>query len=220
TMQIGDMPPTLVRMQASTYARFVGLDSAGIADGYTPRRSQPKADAMPGERLRIRRLIHGRKRLFGTLAAAGVLSIGALAIVFLSRQASGVDRQIAVAERLPIPDLQTVNAALEIRSESAPELAIVAQRAAWIEVRGSDGTIFRSRTMSPRERYYPRLQAGWTVTVRDAGAFTWHYGDLPVGPLGEADTPAYSVSVDAAYETAKALASRSLASTKSAASQE
>ncbi|MEO1065695.1 MAG: hypothetical protein AAFZ07_30165, partial [Actinomycetota bacterium] len=36
-------------------------------------------------------------------------------------------------------------------------LALTAVESGWVEVRGSDGTIFVSRAMSRGERYFPRI---------------------------------------------------------------
>lgn len=75
-------------------------------------------------------------------------------------------------------------------------LEIVAVRQGWLEIRGSDGTIFLSRTMAEGENYFPRLKAGWTVSARNGGAFEWRVGDLSVGPLGPEGAQVFSVSVD------------------------
>jgi cytoskeleton protein RodZ len=75
-------------------------------------------------------------------------------------------------------------------------LELSAIRQGWLEVRGADGTIFRSRVMAAGESYFPRLQAGWTVSARDGGAFEWRVGDVTIGPLGPDATPVFSISID------------------------
>ncbi|MDX1294178.1 MAG: helix-turn-helix domain-containing protein [Hyphomonas sp.] len=75
-------------------------------------------------------------------------------------------------------------------------LELVAVKQGWLEVRGADGTIFRSRVMAAGESYFPRLEAGWTVSARDGSAFEWRVGDVTIGPLGPEGTPVYSVSID------------------------
>ncbi|MEL6860971.1 MAG: hypothetical protein AAGL11_03970, partial [Pseudomonadota bacterium] len=42
----------------------------------------------------------------------------------------------------------------------------------------------------------PRLGAGWTITVRDAGAFEWRLGDDVVALVGDDEQALYSLSVD------------------------
>lgn len=90
-------------------------------------------------------------------------------------------------------------------------LTLHAVRDGWIEVRGADGTIFRSRVMRAGETYIPRLGAGWTVSARDGGAFQWHLGDAIVGTLGPESAPVFASSVDAAAARAAEVAAPSLA---------
>ena len=85
-------------------------------------------------------------------------------------------------------------------------LSLTAVSQGWIEVRGADGTIFRSRMMSAGESYHPRLGAGWTVSARDGGAFEWRVGEVVIGLLGTESAPVYAVSIDAvANEIARTL---------------
>lgn len=87
------------------------------------------------------------------------------------------------------------------------ELTITALRTDWIEVRGADGTIFRSRKMSAGEQYHPRLGSGWTVTARDGSSFEWRVGDVSIGKLSEEKAEVFAVSVDqAARQAAEILA--------------
>lgn len=90
-------------------------------------------------------------------------------------------------------------------------LTLHAVRDGWIEVRGADGTIFRSRVMRSGETYIPRLGAGWTVSARDGGAFEWHLGDIGVGPLGPDGTPVFTSSVDTAAAKAAETAAPAMA---------
>ena len=75
-------------------------------------------------------------------------------------------------------------------------LELVAVKQGWMEVRGADGTIFRSRVMAAGESYFPRLQAGWTVSARNGGAFEWRVGDVTIGPLGPEGAQVFSASID------------------------
>jgi len=138
-----------------------------------------------------------RRRLWPVgLAAAALVTAG---IVFWSLQSSTDERaDTPVSSKIVFPRITSPSTVQLSRVTTGPELSIRALQSAWIEVRGSDGTIFRNRTMSTGERYYPRMDAAWTVTVRDAGAFEWWLGGHRVGALGEAGLPVYSVSIDAA----------------------
>ena len=85
-------------------------------------------------------------------------------------------------------------------------LVLTAVSQGWIEVRGADGTIFRSRVMAAGETYHPRLGAGWTISAKNGGAFEWRVGDAVVRMLGTEGVPVYALSVDAiANEAARTL---------------
>lgn len=90
-------------------------------------------------------------------------------------------------------------------------LTLTATRTAWLEVRGADGTIFRSRNMSAGETYHPRIGAGWSVSAQDGGAFLWEVGQIEIGFLGEEDTPVYAVNVDGVAAHAQTIAAPALA---------
>ena len=91
-------------------------------------------------------------------------------------------------------------------------LELVAVRQGWLEVRGADGTIFRSRVMNAGESYFPRLKAGWTVSARDGGSFEWRVGDLTVGTLGPEGAQVFSMSVDEQLAKAAEISAPALAS--------
>ncbi len=75
-------------------------------------------------------------------------------------------------------------------------LELIAKREAWIEVRAADGTIFRSRVMAEGESYFPRSDAGWTLSAEDGGAFVWRLGTFEAGALGADGAQVFSLSVD------------------------
>lgn len=73
---------------------------------------------------------------------------------------------------------------------------IRARTAAWLEVRGADGTIFFSRNMASGEVYKPDVGANWTLHAKDGGAFEVLRNGVLVGPLGEANSPVLGRQVD------------------------
>ncbi len=83
---------------------------------------------------------------------------------------------------------------------SASDLSLRAIERSWIEVRGSDGTVYLSRELAPGDVYVPRVGAGWTITARDGGAFEWRLAGQSLGTLDEAGMPVYSASVDEALK--------------------
>ena len=81
---------------------------------------------------------------------------------------------------------------------SASDLSLHALTRAWVEVRGSDGTVYLSRELAPGDVYIPRVGAGWTITARDGGAFEWRMSGKSLGLIAEAGLPVYSHAVDEA----------------------
>ncbi|MBR9835764.1 MAG: helix-turn-helix domain-containing protein [Alphaproteobacteria bacterium] len=195
-MDVADISPTFLRMHARNYANFLGLPGDQIAEAFSPDRSSPVADQMPAQRMRHKK-VQTRRNFLPVAAAAGVLI--AAGVVFFAWQGTSSDRATrSVADRSVHPIVERPSPSRATQSVASEELALRATRAAWIEVRASDGTIFRSRNMARGETYYPRMDAGWTITVRDAGAFEWWLADTRIGPVGEDSIAVYSVSVDEA----------------------
>lgn len=208
-METAHIAPTILRMQAKSYAEFLSLPGDEIATGFSEVRSAPDSSNMPGERLRSAQ-VRTRRTLWPIGLAAAVIVTGG--IVFWTLQSSNShDTRTPVASRLANPVVVAPSPSRAAHRVAAPELTIRAAKAAWIEVRGSDGTIFRNRTMSKGEIYYPRMDAGWTITVRDAGAFEWWLADNLVGTIGEPDIAVYSVSVDEATKLGQEQLSTALA---------
>ncbi|MEM9377866.1 MAG: RodZ domain-containing protein, partial [Pseudomonadota bacterium] len=111
-----------------------------------------------------------------------------------------VDDPLAISARLA-PSFVEDGAFTGLSAVSQDEFSIRATKRAWIEVRGSDGTVFRNRQMNAGEIYYPRMEAGWTITVRDAGAFEWRLGEQSLDVVGGDQQALYSVSIDSAYDS-------------------
>lgn len=106
---------------------------------------------------------------------------------------------VSVANRAPVEENTVYSSRAEVLAPaSASDLSLYATTRAWIEVRGSDGTVYLSRELAPGDVYVPRIGAGWTVTARDGGAFEWHLSGVSLGTLGPAGMPVYSHGVDEA----------------------
>lgn len=145
-----------------------------------------------------------------TLVCAGIIG----AHVLLRTEASPPESR-AIEAGAPVTGTRDTLFAYATRDDLSVQLplTLTANTPAWLEVRGADGTIFRSRKMAAGEVYHPRIGAGWTVTARDGSLFTWHVGDVEIGPLGEAATPVFAMSVDSVAAAAKSIASPALAAT-------
>ena len=199
-MEVGELPKGgYLTAILSTYAKYLDLPEKDVVTVYTRECGaveEVKAAAPVPKMGHI-----GPERARWPLALAS-----AVALVALAAGAIGVSQFMRPAPEVPeSAAIVAVNGARDSLfaetdsqrpvPDSLP-LELVATRQGWLEVRGADGTIFRSRTMAEGETYFPRLNAGWTVSARDGGAFEWRVGDIVVGPLGPDGAEVFSVSVD------------------------
>lgn len=193
-MQTDGLSATIIRMHAARYAKAINLPGEELADAYASAREMMSLETRGANP--VQSLV---KRSHGPAIAIGAFALGLACVGLIS----GLRGPKPSLENVPISTraLAQQSAGTETYRHAATlsqfrgEVALRAKRKAWIEVRASDGTIFRSRDMSAGEIYYPRLDAGWTVTVRDASAFEIMLDGQGVMTMGDA-SPGYSVSVD------------------------
>lgn len=208
-MQTEHVSPTILRMQATAYANYLGLPAGDIANAYAPQKAKTDVEDLPVSRTEpsepaARRFMAPAAAAAAALVIAGVFGLMSLNSGPISDADLPVYRQVTTADTSSIDRILAGPKARE-------ELAIRAVSSAWIEVRGSDGTIFRNRMMDPGEVYYPRLSANWSVTVKDAGAFEWWLDDQRAGPLGEPGQAIYSASIDEALVSSREAVATALA---------
>lgn len=208
------IPDSILRLQARNYARFLGLPEDEIASAYASARGWINTEAMPAEAARAP--LPSKSILIGAGAALAAVALVGGAVMWLSAPAPQTTDQLAISARLA-PAFDRQAEIISLVAETDEEFFIRAKSPAWIEVRGSDGTVFRNREMQAGETYYPRMGAGWTITVRDAGAFEWYLGESSAGQIGDAEQALYSVSVDTAMQTAQAARTAALAEANDAA---
>ena len=208
SMETAHIPTSILRLQAKSYARFLGLPEEEIASAFAEGRGSTNASAMPNE-VGVKQQSRKTLMIGAAALALAVVIIGGAILLMQDNDADASD-PLAISARLS-PAYAAVNDLEDLGAPTREAFAIQAKKRAWIEVRGSDGTVFRSRDMTAGETYFPRTGAGWTITVRDAGAFDWQLGNLAVESIGEDEQALYSVSVDAALETAMAARSAALA---------
>lgn len=196
-----------------TYAGFLGLQAEQTVKAFSEQcgavsqiSQQEKVKHMP-----IAAPSQGRKVLAMAASAFALVCVGGLAMMVLSQDET-VTAPIVEAGS-PVNGAHQSLFAVASADELSAQLPLVltANSAAWMEVRGADGTIFRSRKMAAGETYHPRIGAGWTVTVRDGSAFTWHVGDIEIGLLGESNSPVFALSIDAVAVNAQSIATPALA---------
>ncbi|MEM5518798.1 helix-turn-helix domain-containing protein [Henriciella sp. AS95] len=217
TIQPPDYDMRRTRIVARSYANALGIPADAILADFPMEEEQDLATAIPKSSVTVSE--RGRRRFLIPALGASALVVAIGASVVLLKPEQVFERRTApsVAERVV-----AVNTAQESLFAKEPvattaneqsELSIAAVKPAWIEVRGADGTIFRSRTMGRGEVYYPRVGASWTVTVQDGTAFEWRLDDISVGLLSETAEPIYSASIDEAATLAREHATPAIAST-------
>ena len=215
-METEHIPASILRLQARNYARFLGLPEEEVVSAYSTNRGATNASAMPVE-------VTGRQvptRMIAlsaaTVFAVGVIGTG-ISLLLQPADTQSTD-QLAVSARLAPSSVQEIDFAA-FQAEDDEEFSLRALRNAWIEVRGSDGTVFRSRNMRSGETYFPRMGAGWTITVRDAGAFEWRLGETTYATVGDDQQALYSLSVDNVLQEARDAQSAAMAEAAAAAEQ-
>lgn len=209
-METGRLSPTVIRMHAARYANALALPEQELADAYAESRvmmnvANVKQDPKPD-------FGAGRKLIIGGVALTA-LALGAVAVFSMMSSKNGDIDTVPVSTRVMPQNATASNyGGQALEAPSKTEIALRAKRAGWLEVRASDGTIFRSRQMAAGEVYFPRMDAGWTLTARDGSSFEVLINDKPVMPFGEeAGVPLYSVSVDSVSERAQALLQQQIA---------
>lgn len=200
-MEITSIPSGFLVPYLKTYAKYLGLTERDVVSVYTQECGAVEKVDESAPVPKLGELRPERPKWPLALAAAAVLALIGGAIV-------GVYTLMKPAEEIaPVPAIVAINGArdslfaeAEASNRPLPEhlpLELVAVSQGWLEVRGSDGTIFRSRVMASGDSYMPRLGAGWTVNARNGGDFVWRVGDIVIGPLGPDGAPVHSASVDA-----------------------
>ncbi|MEM1086926.1 MAG: RodZ domain-containing protein [Pseudomonadota bacterium] len=210
TMQTDGMSATLIRMHAVRYAEALDLPGDEIADAFAGTRDMMRVS----DRRDVLRPSSLRKLGIPVLGLAICLTgFAAFSRVSQSDVRQSQFDNIPISTRVLAQADTDAKKALA-RREATPlssELSLRAKARGWLEVRGSDGTIFRSRMMSPGEVYYPRMGAGWTLTTQNGSDFELLLDGQAVMALSETAQPLYSVSVDGLFEIATARREKLLA---------
>lgn len=215
-MYIGGLPKGgYVSGILRSYANYLGVNAEETISAFNTQcgalSQAPKRSETIALNARTRSILQASAA--GIAAALTLMVVGGIGYTLFT---SSSQEPVQVSDTV-VPatenDLRTSLFASTKIDEAAPQLplTLTALRNAWLEVRGADGTIFRSRRMAAGEVYHPRIGAGWTVSARNGGAFVWHVGDIEIGPLGDVDAPVYSLNVDMVAAKAQEATAPSLA---------
>ena len=230
-----DQPSVFLRGAVKTYAELLGLPADNYAKEYIDAiegktrvkpitriiEDQPAPSAIPlhryGKPRQKQQIRVTTSMIGGGLAAAFATGIIVWGLTGTTPPAPTVSKSVLAITSPQNGGDQSLLAEVGIAEAATAqniELSIVALRSEWIEVRGADGTIFRSRRMAAGEAYFPRLGHGWTVTTRDGSAFEWRVEELAIGKLSEEPAEVFAVSVDqAAVQAAEILTPPAVAGT-------
>lgn len=203
-MQVTRLPKGFVNPYIRDYARVIGLDPVQAVEAFNQQcgaitQSIPEPVSVPQSGTRdpsnILRII---VVLVGLIIAAALGWFGYKFVttpvsepVVESTPALPVGTAFTNGARAPVTATPTISPA-----NRPLNLEIRADRRAWIEIRGADGTLFVDRHFSRGESYDLRVGAGWTLTTQDAGAFSWMVDGEAFMPVGDADQPLYTLGVD------------------------
>lgn len=217
-MYVNGIPRGYLNGILRNYAGYLNLPAEDIIEKFSEQCGVLSQAAKPEEtvasNVRTRSTVRGA--IAGFAVAAGLTLVGGLALMVMNQseeEGSTTGKTTIVAAHAPTNGAHdSLFLALE-QDAALPQLplTLTASRTAWLEVRGADGTIFRSRNMSAGEIYHPRIGANWSVSAQNGGAFVWQVGDIEIGVLGEEDTPVYAVNIDAVAAHAQTVAAPALA---------
>lgn len=193
------------------YARLLGLDAPAIVEQFKKESAATREDAMP--QLRNPESKPRPDRPWLLAAAFGLIAVGFLGWQAWRDSNAGDPRlETAAQANRAAPPTNVTAAPAPAPAPAAVSHAVVeltATAAAWLEVRGPDGTIFLSRDLKPGDRYRPDVGAGWTLHARDGGAFQVTIDGRAAGLLGEAGSPVLGRRVDLLAATPPPAAVRS-----------
>lgn len=165
-----------------TYANFLGQDGADAVARYKIDSAVPRNLGMrdrphfvPERRMRLPR---------GIIPALGVIGFAVMLGVWY-----GGNTETVASE----PTLPTVNALSgEISETQAADpdmITLTATAPSWMQVKNRSGKTLVSRIFVTGERYTAPKGAGYTVSVRDAGAVSFRIGAREYGSLGPTGEP-------------------------------
>jgi transcriptional regulator with XRE-family HTH domain len=173
-----------------SYAALLGLDAQAIVEQFREEVAMSREDAQP--QIRSPESRPRQRRPWIWVLAIIVTGIGWFVGYRVLQNYEAAQRAEQQARTAPAP-----RPAVESAPVGRRRLVVLrASTAAWLEVRGPDGTVFYSRTLAAGESYAPDASAGWTIHARDGGAFEVFIDGEPAGLLGLANVPVLGRRVD------------------------
>jgi len=175
-----------------SYANFLGLDGANAVARYKADSAVPLKVVMrdtphfvPESRMRLPR---------GIIPALGVIGFAMMLGVWYG------GNNTSVASEPTLPTLSSLSGEVSETQAIDPDLiTLIATAPSWMQVKNKAGKTVVSRIFVTGERYTTPKSAGYTVSVRDAGAISIRVGGNDYGALGVTgeslrDIPLYTAS--------------------------
>ena len=202
-MQVARLPKGFVNPYIRDYARHLGMDPNATVNAFNEQcgalaQAMPEPVNMPKASSNNLAVIKIGALIVGVAAA---LALGWFGFKYVSTPTSepitdtspaiAVDAGFEQGSRAPV----TADPAAQL-GNGMINLDVVANRRAWINIRGADGTEFIDRQLAPGKVYDVRVGAGWTLSTQDAGAFSWAVDGVQIAPIGEDGQALYTVSID------------------------
>lgn len=194
TLDIDSLPSVgYVLGYIRTYANFLGLDGADAVARYKVDSAVPENLGMrsaphfvPKHRLRLPR---------GIIPALGVIGFA----VMLGVWYGGYNTTVALEPT--VPTVSTLSGKVSESEPADPDMiTLTATAPSWIEVKNKNGKTLVSRIFVTGERYAAPKGAGYTVSVRDAGAVSYRIGAQDSGALGAQGTPLRDVPLATVHQ--------------------
>lgn len=202
-MQVARLPKGFVNPYIRDYARHLGMDPNATVNAFAEQcgvLAQPVSEPVKPRKLPLGNHT-GIKLALVVVALVAAATAGWFGYKFVSTPANEpiVDTSPAIA----VESDMLQGARTPVTAEATTQLGngminldVRANRRAWINIRGADGTEFIDRQLAAGEVYDVRVGAGWTLSTQDAGAFSWMIDGVAVAPIGENDQALYTVSID------------------------
>lgn len=174
-----------------TYAKALGMDGDVAVLDYKSDVAMTKLPLRDAPHVILRRQLRLPRGFISAMSvAAAALVIGA----WYSTQ--------SVAIATPIPQID-ISAQYTAQQPAAPDMqeglyTLRTNAPSWIEIRDAQGVVEVSRIFVRGETWQGAVQAGYSVSVRDAGAVELYAGADLIGTLGPLGQPVenFALSID------------------------
>ena len=165
-----------------TYAKALGLDGDLAVKQYKADTALTQLPLRDAPHLILRRQLRLPR---GFVSALSVASVALMISVWYGTQSE------AIATPTPLIDISTQSTAAEPAAPvmQAGLFTLRTTAPSWIEIRDVQGTVKISRIFLPGETWQGETAAGYSVSVRDAGAVELYDGPTLIGTLGAAGQP-------------------------------